>query len=162
MATNKKGLSPLIASVLLVAFTMAVAAIVVAWITGFVQQQTNTVGSRGENQVKCGYSILSIDKNEVSVVGNALNVTVTYSAGTETLNITGFSVRDANGNTYVNTTSLSSLAYNETKNMAVGSQIKFVNYILTGSVQSGVAWSEVRVTGLCQNQFAVTSTVRPS
>ncbi len=159
--SNKKGLSPLIASVLLVAFTMAVAAIVVVWITGFTQQQTNVVGQRGENQVKCGYSILSMDRNEISVVGNALNATVTYSAGTETLNITGFSVRDANGITYVNAT-LITLAANETNNMAVGSQRKFVNYVLSGNVPGGVAWSEVRVTGLCQSQFAVTGAVRPS
>ncbi len=158
--SNKKGLSPLIASVLLVAFTMAVAAIVVVWITGFTQQQTNVVGQRGENQVKCGYSILSMDRNEINVLGNALNVTVTYSSGTETINITGFSVRDANGVTYVNTTAPSTDAV--PRNWAVGKSDKFVNYVLSGSVPAGVAWSEVRVTALCQNQFAVTGSIRPS
>ncbi len=159
---NKKGLSPLIASVLLVAFTMAVGAIIINWITGFTQQQTTVVGQRGENQIKCGYSVLTVDNSEVNVVGNVINVTVTYAGGTETLNITGFSVRDANGVTYTNTTILTNLAANETRNWAVGTQNKFVNYILTGTVPAGAAWSELRVTGLCQSQYAVTGVTRPS
>ncbi|MFH1105986.1 MAG: archaellin/type IV pilin N-terminal domain-containing protein [Candidatus Aenigmatarchaeota archaeon] len=152
-----KGLSPLIASVLLVAFTMAIAAIVVIWISGFVQQQTNTVGSRGENQAKCAYSTISISRTDVSVAGNTLNITILYSSGTEILNITGISVRDSNGASYVNITSPNT---NETvRNWAVGKSDKLVNYILTGNVQN---WAEVRVTALCQNQFAVIGIVRPS
>ena len=157
-----KGLSPLIASVLLVAFTMAVAAIIVTWITGFTQQQTTVVGQRGENQIKCGYSVLTMDKDEVNVVGNRLNVTVTYTGGTETLNVTGFSLRDANGVTYTNTTILTTLDVNVTRNWVPGSQNKFINYILTDTVPAGVAWSELRVTGLCQGQYAVTGVTRPS
>ncbi|MBI2085190.1 MAG: hypothetical protein HYT71_01615 [Candidatus Aenigmarchaeota archaeon] len=150
MNLNRKGLSPLIASVLLVAFTMAVGAIIINWITGFTQQQTT------------GYSVLTIDNSEVNVVGSVINVTVTYAGGTEILNITGFSVRDANGVTYTNATILTNLAANETRNWAVGTQNKFVNYILTGTVPAGVAWSELRVTGLCQSQYAVTGVTRPS
>ncbi len=156
----RKGLSPLIASVLLVAFTMAVAAIIVVWITGFTQQQTTVVGQRGENQIKCSSSILTVDKDEVNVLGSALNVTVTYSGGSETLNITGFSVRDANGVTYVNITTPNTDAI--PRNWTPGSQNKFVNYILSGALPSGLAWSELRVTGLCQNQFSIVGTTRPS
>ncbi|MBI2085192.1 MAG: hypothetical protein HYT71_01625 [Candidatus Aenigmarchaeota archaeon] len=43
-----KGLSPLIASVLLVAFTMAVGAIIINWITGFTQQQTTRFTSHAQ------------------------------------------------------------------------------------------------------------------
>ncbi len=152
-----KGLSPLIASVLLVAFTMAVAAIVVVWITGFTQQQTNVVGQRGENQAKCAYSTLSISRNDVSVVGNATNVTISYSAGTETINITGISVRDSSGLSYVNVTSPNTDA--TVRNWGVGKSDKLVNYILTGQIAS---WAEIRVTALCQNQFTIVGVVRPS
>ncbi len=153
-----KGLSPLIASILLVAFTMAVAAIVVVWITGFTQQQTNVVGQRGENQAKCAYSTLSVSRNDISVVGSNLNVTVSYSAGTETLNITGISVRDSSsGASYVNVTSPNTDA--TVRNWGVGKSDKLVNYILTGNVLS---WAEIRVTALCQNQFSVVGVVRPS
>ena len=154
----RKGLSPLIASVLLVAFTMAVAAIIVVWITGFTQQQTANIGTRGERQVLCGYSVLSVDKDDVNVVGSNMNVTVTYSGGTETLNITGFTVRDVNGVTYVNATVPNVDAVS--RNWAVGSSNKFINYILSGTVPSGLALAEFRVTGLCQSQYVVTGTVK--
>ncbi len=161
---NFKGISPLIASVLLVAFTMAIAAVLVAWITGFTQQQTETIGSRGDQQTSCAYSTLSIDKEDVSVLGNStafdgsrFNVTITHSAGTETLNITGVIIRDANGITYVNTTVPNLDA--TVRNLAVGASVKLNNYILSGLVPSGVAWREIRVTALCQGKVLVSGTV---
>ncbi len=154
----RKGISPLIASVLLVAFTMAVAAIIVTWITGFTQQQTTNIGTRGERQVLCSYSVLSVDRDDVNVVGAFLNATVTYSGGTEKINITGFTVRDANGVTYVNITAIG--ADPNAINMQVGENRKFVNYNITNSIPIGVALAEFRVTGLCQSQYVVVGTVK--
>ncbi|MBI4176810.1 MAG: hypothetical protein HY516_00420 [Candidatus Aenigmarchaeota archaeon] len=154
----RKGISPLIASVLLVAFTMAVAAIIVTWITGFTQQQTSNIGTRGERQVLCSYSVLSVDKDDVNVIGAYMNATITYSGGTETINITGFTLRDVNGMTYVNVTNLN--ADSTARNMGVGESRKFVNYNLTGNIPSGLGLSEFRVTGLCQSQYVVTGTVK--
>ena len=156
----RKGISPLIASVLLVAFTMAVAAIVVTWITGFTQQQTTSIGVRGERQVLCSSSVLFIDRDDISASGTNFNVTVTYSGGTETLNITGFALRDSTGVTYTNTTPLGSGATGV--NWVSGESRKFINYNLTGNavLPSGVTLSEFRVTALCQSQYAVTGSVR--
>ncbi len=155
MTKNIKGISPLIASVLLVGFTMAVAAVLVVWITGFTQQQTTVVGQRGENQVKCGYSTLSIARNDISIAGNATNITVVYSAGSETLNITGISIKDSSGVSYVNVTSPTADA--TVRNWGVGRMDKLTNYILTGSPAG--AWSEIRVNALCQNQYTVVGTI---
>jgi flagellin-like protein len=154
-----KGLSPLIASVLLVAFTMAVAAIIINWITGFTQQQTTVVAQRGDQQTKCAYSTLYISRTDVSAIGNALNLTVTYMAGTEILNITGIEVRDANGISYVNITIPGTDNY--TRNIGLGSVTKLTNYILSGTIPGGVAWSELRVTALCQNQVAIMGITQP-
>ncbi|MBI2085191.1 MAG: hypothetical protein HYT71_01620 [Candidatus Aenigmarchaeota archaeon] len=153
---KQKGLSPLIASVLLIGFTMAVAAILVVWITGFTQQQTTTVGQRADLQTKCSYSSFTVPRNDVAVVANTLNVTVIYSAGSEVLNITGFEVRDTNGISYVNITIVNGSAV---QNLAVGSVTKFSNYILSGSLPGGVSWSRVRVTALCQNQYTVVGSI---
>ncbi len=159
-----KGISPLIASVLLVAFTMAVAAVLVTWITGFTQQQTETIGSRGSQQTICSYSGLSINRDDVSVLGNSttgdgsrFNMTITYSAGTETLNITGVTIRDANGVTYVNTTAPNLDA--TVRNIGVGTSVKLTNYILSGVVPSGLTWREIKVTALCQSKIVVVGTV---
>ncbi|MBI4176809.1 MAG: hypothetical protein HY516_00415 [Candidatus Aenigmarchaeota archaeon] len=152
-----KGVSPLIAAVLLVAFTMATALVVVTWITDFTQQQTSNIGARGEQQTLCAYSTLSIDRDDISVISNITNVTVTYSTGSEILNITGFTVRDANGVTYVNTTSPNTDSV--VRNLGVGSSVKLTNYLLTGQIPSGVAWKEVRVTAVCQSRYVVAGTV---
>src|SRR3989344_5821089 len=129
MVKNTKGLSSLVASVLLVGFTTAVAAIIVVWITGFTQQQTTVVGQRGENQIKCSSSTLSIARNDISIAGNATNITVVYSTGSETLNITGISVKDSSGVSYVNVTSHTADA--AVRNWGVGRIDKLTNYILT-------------------------------
>lgn len=61
----KKGIDPIIATVLLIAFTMAVAAILVSWITGFTKTQTTYVGEKGEKQVKCTYGDIDAGKSDV-------------------------------------------------------------------------------------------------
>jgi len=57
---ERKGISPLIAAVLLIAFTMAVAAILTAWVTSFTQSTTEDVGNRSEQLVSCSFAGLSI------------------------------------------------------------------------------------------------------
>ncbi len=156
MAANKKGLSPLIATVILVAFTMAVAAILIVWITDFTRGRTAEVSDRGEKQILCSYSTLEINKGGVSIVGSWMNITVDYVSGSEKLNITGFTVRDKSGYSYINNTVLTNTS--SEFNLAPGSKREFRNYNLTGSLSS--TWDEVRVTALCQNQFAVIASVR--
>ncbi len=154
----RKGVSPLIASVLLVAFTMAVAAILVVWITGFTQQQTETVGARGEKQTSCSFSTINIDKDDVSASGTNLNVTLTYASGTEKLNITGFILRDANGMTYTNSTTGST--NDAFLNINMGENRKF-NVVLTSPISpNGTPWAEVKVNALCQSQVAVVGSVK--
>ncbi len=49
---NKKGVSPLIAAVLLIAFTMAIAAILTAWVTSFTTEQKEQSEEFSE-QISC-------------------------------------------------------------------------------------------------------------
>ena len=55
---GKKGVSPLVASVLLIAFTMTLAAVLTAWITSFTTTQKEK-GRQAEQQLDCAY--MSID-----------------------------------------------------------------------------------------------------
>ena len=48
-----KGISPLIGTVLLVAFTIAVAGIISAWIIPYTKRQTALVGEEAETQTYC-------------------------------------------------------------------------------------------------------------
>ncbi len=75
MSIKKKGISPLIASVLLIAFTMAIAGIMATWATTFSTERLSTA--------KCVFSIELLDlrfsNGNISVrIGNNLkNITMT-------------------------------------------------------------------------------------
>ncbi|MCK5234135.1 MAG: type IV pilin [Candidatus Aenigmarchaeota archaeon] len=60
----KKGVSPLIAAVLLIAFTMAVAAILTAWISTFTTSHKEK-SAEFEVKIQCAYADLRADKNFV-------------------------------------------------------------------------------------------------
>ncbi len=57
---SSKGVSPLIASVLLIAFTMAIAAILTAWISSFTTAQKEKTAVF-EQKIDCNYGFLEID-----------------------------------------------------------------------------------------------------
>lgn len=84
---ERKGISPLIAAVLLIAFTMAVAAILTAWVTSFTQRTTEDVGNSSEELVSCSFAGLSI----YDAIYDGENVTVSL-ANTGTKDLTNVSV----------------------------------------------------------------------
>lgn len=57
---TKKGISPLIASVILIAFVIAIAGIVSGFFTGFVQSQTGQVGERATKTIDCSVANFKI------------------------------------------------------------------------------------------------------
>jgi flagellin-like protein len=73
---KRKGISPLIAAVLLIAFTMAVAAILTAWVTTFTQETTSEVGESGSEQIACSFAGLSIYDAVYTVDDDALTVAI--------------------------------------------------------------------------------------
>ncbi len=50
-----KGISPLIAVVLLIAFTVATAGIINVWLAGFTRQSSDTVSNESISSLKCSY-----------------------------------------------------------------------------------------------------------
>ena len=50
---NKRGISPLIATVLLIGFTVALAAVVITWGTGFVQKVTSGTEQKTDKAIIC-------------------------------------------------------------------------------------------------------------
>lgn len=59
-ARHHKGVSPLIASVLLIAFTMAIAAILTAWISSFTTSQKEKTAVF-EEKIQCNYGFIEND-----------------------------------------------------------------------------------------------------
>ena len=79
---SKKGISPLIASILLIGFTVALAAIVITWGSGFVQSITSSTEERTTKSllctsdlnfevldVRCPNSIVIENKGDVDIEG---------------------------------------------------------------------------------------------
>lgn len=112
----RKGVSPLIAAVLLIAFTMAVAAILTAWVTTFTQEQTDQLGNQSSQQIDCSFAQVNIfsedyDSNwvNISVENNGQeelgNLSVTALDGSSVLgtdyieDFTSGSIRGAQVNT---------------------------------------------------------------
>jgi flagellin-like protein len=82
-----KGVSPMIATVLLIAFTIAVGGIISIWLTGYTRTTTEAVGGGTEKQIKCAASILKI--KDVSNTSQNVTILVYYESGSESLsNIT--------------------------------------------------------------------------
>ena len=77
---NKKGISPLIATVLIIGFTIALAAIVITWGSGFVNKVTGSTEQKTSNILACT-SDLSFELGKVTcpnkvVVDNRGNVNI--------------------------------------------------------------------------------------
>lgn len=66
-----KGISPLIASILLIAFTLSVAVVIGSWLTSISTQQTGIVGGSINETVTCAQGVLNI----VSII-NSTTITI--------------------------------------------------------------------------------------
>lgn len=83
MRDYRKGVSPLIASVILIAFTISLAFIVANWATSFVGSQTEAISS----QAQC---IGALDADSPSFVGTKVSVRV--SNFNPTMNLTNLKI----------------------------------------------------------------------
>jgi len=68
---KSKAISPMIAVVLLIAFTIAVGGILSLWMTGFTTTTTQSVETASTNQTKCAGTYIDV----VSVTTNAIVIT---------------------------------------------------------------------------------------
>jgi flagellin-like protein len=80
-----KGVSPMIAVVLLIAFTVAIGGIISIWLTSLASTQTSTVSSQAEKQIKCASSTITIKEAKYTNMSSLVNITVTHETGTEKL-----------------------------------------------------------------------------
>jgi flagellin-like protein len=62
---RQKGLSPLIAVVLLIAFTISVGVIIGAWVTSFSKSKTEELGTTGGKAVSCSGGVLDFKADNI-------------------------------------------------------------------------------------------------
>jgi flagellin-like protein len=139
-----KGVSPIIAVVLLIAFTVTVGGILSVWLTGYTRSTTETVESRTEKTVKCSQSYLKI--KEAKYYSNNITILVYYESGRENLeNLTMEAISGVIKNT--------SQIYLNTSGEYISPGDSFVGSIDT---TGGVTTPEyVRVKAICLDEIAV-------
>ncbi|MBU3940494.1 MAG: hypothetical protein KKH88_01010 [Nanoarchaeota archaeon] len=108
---SKKGISPLIATVLLIGFTIVLAALVMRWGGQFFRQQTDVVGCESEGQIQCTSGVDLVIEN---VLGGVNETTINVlNNGNYDIGEIQYVVLDANGVTLNSTrdiTGITSLA----------------------------------------------------
>jgi len=147
---SMKAISPLIATVLLIAFTMAAAAIVFGWGTGFINAIFNPISDKGPKTVQCTFANLDVKKADVvynfSGSSSTVNVTV-YNSGSENLYNFSLGIITNSGVYTFNPTN----QYNETSPLAKGTAalLKTVNSS-SGAPSGGETFTKLRITAICQ------------
>ena len=99
-----KGVSPLIASVLLIAFTVAVATLIMGWMSTYSRTVTSNVSEETATAIDCSKAAINIEHVYVGSASHASNATVVVkNTGFEDLSIKGLIV-DTDGSSCDNTT----------------------------------------------------------
>ena len=146
-----KAVSPFIATVLLIAFTVGIAGIVGSFIYGMVKTQSEETRETGDKAAKCGSVFLDIDEVKTNSDLNPVNVTFTYSNGNEDLY--NFSVYIIDSGNRVSSNSSLSPSYTQSSPLNPGRQ---VSWSIGTTLPSGTLFS-VRVVGLCQKDYIVSA-----
>lgn len=91
-----KGISPLVATVLLIAIAVMIASIIMNWVTSLTKEQTSTIGNRTGEAVECTAAVITIDDVYIDFSTNKSRVHVRNS-GQINLDITSASLTNQRG-----------------------------------------------------------------
>ncbi len=162
---SKKGISPLISVVLLIAFTIAVGGILSVWLTTLSTTQTEETGERFEKQTACSMSRLKIEEVKFNggASGDIANVTVHYDHGTENLYNFTITFIDADRKSYTVSRDLLTPQYNNTAGqrftpgMVTVWNINITEYTNNLNTLTASSLQSVYVTALCQNTYPISA-----
>lgn len=116
-ATNRRpGISPLIAAVLLIAFTMAVAAIITTWATTFTQERSQQLSNRSEQMVQCSYAGMDVYDAVYDSTNSQTDVSI---ENTGTVDFNNISVSTFTGASVQARTYISSLSSGEVESITI-------------------------------------------
>ena len=104
-----KGISPLIASVMLVAMTVAVASIFFGWMSSFTRDTVNTVSDKSDQVMDCQSASIIIDNVYIDTTAKTASVIVRNNGWVSNLSLTSAILYNTTGgNCTLDTTSLDS------------------------------------------------------
>ena len=146
----RKGISPLLATVILIALTLSVAALLGSWFTSLTRTQTEMIGEQAETQINCSAALLEI--TDVTCSGSTDNIKVTIT-NLGNIALYNFSTLVTLNNTYyLNSTG----GPNSTNPLNPGEQA-ILSYFCDNTTYciNGVKVSKVRVSShVCPDRYA--------
>ena len=132
-----KAISSMIATILLIAFTVAVGGILSVWFTGLATTQTAGIENTTSGVIKCTGGLLIEEAKVPGSAGTVLNVTYTNNAQ---YTVSGIYVEIVNA-------SLVSSESGDTSSLTPGAM-----GVHTMSISTGTPITRVRVRGSCEGQ----------
>jgi len=156
----------MIATVLLIAFTVAVGGILSMWLSGLASTQTETTGAAANAQVLCGRTALRVKGVTYSYSGGVSysNVTVSYDYGTEGLYNFSITFIDTNRLSYTvpaallvgqgNGTAQYNTTYPFSPGMLQSWNLNITSYSGAGAL-TATTLKTVKVVALCQGNYPV-------
>lgn len=96
----KKAISPLIASVLLIAFTITVATIIASWVTTFTTGQTELTEEKAKQRITCAFGSLNIEEAKYNNTETKLFLRIENTQGDMDLSNITFNVIMKNASTF--------------------------------------------------------------
>ena len=136
-----KGISPLIAAVLLIAITVAVTTVFMGWYSTLVSSQSRTVENRTRTGIDCTAARISILDVYMDFTNNVSRVSVRNSGQVDDVIISTVEYNSLG----VNTTNMSQMP----KNIAKGDTLSF-EFNITGVIPACGNFSKVIVSSECK------------
>ena len=131
----------MLASVLLIAFTLTAATIIGAWMTSTMKSSTDTVGGQLTSNVNCSSNVINLD----ALCHNNTNVTViVQNIGSASLTNPSF---------YMKTSDETTCISNQTDTISVGGFAKYEINCTNFAVNKTLNY--VKVTALCQEVVSI-------
>jgi flagellin-like protein len=142
----RKGISPLIAAVLLIAITISIGVVMSRWSNVFVQDQVNTVAGQSSSKIKCQGAALRTTGGQIN--STTQNVSLTgENTGTVDLTDFKFNIVLANGTTVNPDASPLNFTLNP------GSKQKFTTLTQIGTDPANV--TSVRLISKCDGSITI-------
>ena len=137
----KKGISPLVATVLLIAFTLSIAGLLGGWLTSLTKSETDTISKGAAITVNCSSAVLDIVDVICSNSSQQLKVAINNLGDVELYDFSIFAA--VNGTFYSNSTG----GPNSTNTLKTGEQVILVyGCTRTEFCANGASVTKVRVT----------------
>jgi flagellin-like protein len=140
---KRKGVHPLIATVLLIAFTVALGSVLMGWVSSLQKESQSSITNKTTEAIDCNSADITIDDVYINYARNVSRVIIRNSGQVDNLQVTGAF--------FTNTAGLSANLTNATVLPIVlnRGEIKQLEFNITGIMTSCANFSKVIVSTSC-------------